>query len=82
MGHSEKGWEGGLGQRVSEIPTKVRGISFTATNVSQLSRDSGQMVQRGPWEQKQLESSIFELTPRTTKLMNGLRISESFITIK
>lgn len=62
----------------------VRNISFhnDELRVSERSSDSGQTVQRGPWEQKWLESRVFELTTRITKLMNGLRFRKSFMVIK
>lgn len=57
-------------------------LSNHELRVSERSSDSGQTVQRGPWEQKWLESTVFELTTRITKLMNGLRFRKSFMVIK
>lgn len=48
------GWGNGLGQRISELSINVESISFHnyELRLRELSSDSGQMFQRGPWEQK------------------------------
>lgn len=48
------GWRNGFGQGVGELSKNAKNISFHnyEPRVSELSSDSGQMFQRGPWEQK------------------------------